>query len=251
MFSGDKTFDDTPGGSMAEPEEPEEPEDEVPGDISNDEDGVVFNQFLLETEEEPVLPEPSNQKDQDLLERLIGNMAKDDERINEAERAEKVLKRNSAASHFLDEEEEEDRRKKKAEELRKKDREKRKKRIRNSAPGLNLFKEEDFLKHFKAETLDIEADFGYQGRQKLIKLGMPEADLEEIFSCPSMFMLYLAPEASSALISGKPIHCCCCDYPDLTNLLEQPNYCSEVFGSAGFGNNGHFPNCHFPLKSPK
>ena len=143
----------------------------------------------------------------DLLDQLIQKSEKDKKREVEREKAEQVLQKfnekdlNQSQSHDND----------KVEEIEKREKDRKKKRIQNFAPGLKVFKKE-FLSHFQSEDLDLEVDFEYKGRERLINMGLNESDLDEIFHDSQMFLMYLAPEANSALISGPADFKIICDY---------------------------------------
>lgn len=86
------------------------------------------------------------------------------------------------------------------------------KEIKYVAPGLKLFDSSKFLKWFKYENLELEADFNYQKRSRLLELGIQADDVKAIFEDSFAFHMFLAPESSSALIGSESDFRKICDY---------------------------------------
>ena len=102
----------------------------------------------------------------------------------------------------------------KREERRQRERLEQRKAIKHSPPGINMFQEKDFLGGFVAADLSLEEDFGYNGekRARLKRLGLLDEDVDAAFSDPHAFIMFLAPEASSALVANQDDFARICDY---------------------------------------
>ena len=89
---------------------------------------------------------------------------------------------------------------------------KKKKRIRYSAPGLKIFRQE-YLIHFKRKYLNIKNDFGYARKLKLMKdFNLTESDIDQILHTPWKFINHVSPETVSPLITEKKDFASICDF---------------------------------------
>ncbi|XP_059094587.1 uncharacterized protein LOC131889490 [Tigriopus californicus] len=86
------------------------------------------------------------------------------------------------------------------------------KEIKYVAPGLKLFDATQFLNRFKSENLNLEDDFHYRKRSRLLELGIRPEDVQTIFQDDLAFHMFLAPESSSALIGSESDFRKICDY---------------------------------------
>ena len=79
----------------------------------------------------------------------------------------------------------------------------RKRRIRYSPPGLKIF-QSGFFHRFTRSNLCIENDIGYDRRDYLkTKTGLTDEKINEIFSTPWQFIMFLCPATTSPMIKTE------------------------------------------------
>ncbi len=107
--------------------------------------------------------------------------------------------------------------------------------IRFEPPGLKVFDAPRFLHCFTHEDLSLEGDFGYEKRQRLRQLGIPEAEVERTFSDPYLFILNLAPDACSAMVGSDGDFRQICDHLFFYSSCCTDTLLGELYRKALFG----------------